>query len=231
LRRKFPRVVEGYTVAAACLTRLGRENEADAMIEQAARRFPREFEIIVARARNAVRRKDWPNAFHRWESIRNQFDHFLGPVGMAQSLREMGRHAEAKELAMAASDQFPTVPWTYAELANIAAAEGDFNETRQHWETARSRCPDFVMAYTAGAEAARQVGQEAEADKILGLAVMRLRFNLDLHLEYVRNAHHRGDWDAATERWALVSDRFPECTEARERDAEARAARKKQDRV
>ena len=53
LRRKFPRAAEGYTIAADCLARVGRDEEAETIIERAARRG-----IVVAHARHAVRRKD-----------------------------------------------------------------------------------------------------------------------------------------------------------------------------
>jgi tetratricopeptide (TPR) repeat protein len=218
LRRKFPRVAEGYTIAVVCLTGLGRHDEAEAMIERAARKFSQDFDIVVANARNAVRRGDWPNALHRWEAVKDRFDDFLGPVGMAQSLREMGRYAEAEELATMASERYPGSPWAFGELADIATARGDLEAASQRWEVARQRCPDFARAYTSGAEAERRLGQEAEADTILGLAVTRFRFDLGVHLEYARGAERRGDQAAAAERWALVRERFPQCQEAHRED-------------
>jgi hypothetical protein len=211
-------------VAAECLTKLGRDDEADAMVERGARRFPHEAEIVVAHVRTAVRHSDWPNALIRWEVVKNRFDNFLRPIGMAQSLREMRRFAEANEVAMLARDQFPTVPWTHAELARIASAEDNFEGVCQHWETARNRCPDFAMAHTAGAQALRHAGRGAEADKILSLGVMRLRYDLGVHLEFARSAHRPGDLDLAAERWSLVAERFPDCAEARERKAVLPAA-------
>ena len=220
LHRKFPGVAAGYTIAAACLADLGRKDEAEAMIEQAASRFPRNYEIIVAHARYAERGKDWPKALERWRVLTDRFDDFLGPVGVAQSLREMVCYDEAREIATEASERFPDSPWADVELARIAAAVGNLEGAAQHWETTRERFPDFAVAYTAGAEAVRRVGREAEADKILGLAVTRLRYDLGVHLEFARSADRRGD-KTAMERWRLVCDRFPDCAEARGRAAEA----------
>jgi tetratricopeptide (TPR) repeat protein len=219
LRRKFPRVAEGYTIAATCFGSLDRQDEAEAMLGQAARRFPNNFDIVVAHARHAVRRKDWPAALRRWEAVKKWSNNFLGPVGMAQSLREMGRYAEATELATEAREQFPESPWGHAELAWIAAAEGDLQGAVQRWDLAREKCPDFALAYTLGAEATRRTGREEEADKVLILAITRMRFNLEVHLEYARNADRRGDQVASAERWALVHERFPDCDEAREQKA------------
>jgi tetratricopeptide (TPR) repeat protein len=219
LRRKFPRVPEGYTIAADCLAGLGRQKEAEDLIDQAARRFPNNFDIAVAHARYAERRKDWPQALNRWSAIQERFDHFLGPVGMAQSLREMGRSAEAREAATEAFDRFPKSPWPGVELARIATVEKDLPRAAECWEIVRERFPDFAVAYATGADVAKSMGLESEVDRILGLGVRRLRYDLALHLSYARSAERRGDTTAARERWALVRDRFPNCAEACERAA------------
>ena len=88
--------------------------------------MPNDFEIIVKHARHAVNRKDWPEALRRWEAVARRFDdNFLGPLGMAQSLKELGRYVEATRRATLTAKRFPASPWGYAELAAIAAAEGD----------------------------------------------------------------------------------------------------------
>jgi len=219
LRRKFPRVPEGYTIAAACLAGLGRQKDAEDLIDQAAHRFPNNYDITVAHARYAERRKDWPQALERWKILKDRFGDFLGPVGIAQSLREMGRTAEAKEIATEVFERFTKSPWPGVELARIAAAEKDLERAAQCWEVVRERFPDFAVGYTAGADVARWMGLEAEVDRILGLGVRRLRYDLAVHLEYARSADRRGDSTAARERWPMVRDRFPDCIEACEREA------------
>jgi tetratricopeptide (TPR) repeat protein len=224
LRRKFPHSGVGYTVAASCLSSLGRQEDAEAMIEQGVRKVPGSYEISVAYARHAERRRDWPRALDRWKALKDRFDEFLGPVGMAQSLRETGRYLEATEIALEASVRFPKSPWADVELARIAAAQGDLEGTARRWQIARERFPDFPVAYIAGAEAERRIGREAEADKILNLAVARMRFDLGVHLEYARSADRRGDL-AAAERWSLVRDRFPTCQEAQDHKGDHVAAK------
>jgi tetratricopeptide (TPR) repeat protein len=219
LRRKFPKVPEGYTIAAACLAGLGRPKDAEDLIDQAARRFPNNYDIAVAHARYAERRKDWPQALERWRSIKERFENFLAPVGMAQCLREMGRSAEAKEVATEACDRYPKSPWPHVELARIAAADKDLERAAQCWEVVRERFPDFAVGYMAGADVARWLGLESDADRILSLGIRRLRYELAVHLEYARSADRRGDRTAAKERWSMVRDRFPDCIEACERDA------------
>ena len=225
VRRKSPGAAEGYTTAATCLTELGRHQEAEAMIERAARKLPDNYDVLVEHARHAVRRKDWQEAARRWEAVkRSEADRGLGLGGLAQCLREMGRYDEADEIATEMCERFPANPWGYAELATIAATRGDLEGAAQRWEVARKRCPFFAVGYTAGAGAARGLGREAEADAILGAGARLLRSDLGVHLEYARSAHRRDDWRAAAERWALVRERFPECEEAREQEAVALAA-------
>jgi tetratricopeptide (TPR) repeat protein len=221
-RRKFPHASDGYTIATACLADLGRDHEAEAMIAQAVRKLPRDFDAVVAYARYAVRRQDWEEALRRWQLVKRRFNHFLGPVGIAQSLREMGRYDEAEEMAAEACRHYSTDTWPFVEFAAVASAKGDFDMATARWKDIRLAFPFFSLAFTAGAEAARRAGRDAEADAILELAVYRLRSDLSVHLEYARNAHRRGHWPAAVERWASTREQFPDCVEAREQEANAR---------
>jgi len=223
LRRKFPRVAEGYTIAATCFNELGRQQDAEAMFALGARKLPKDFEMSVQLARFASRRRDWPEALRRWETVRDQFDHVRGPCGVAECLREMGRYAEAETILAEASVRFPKDPWPLADLAQIATVRGDLDEAAKRWATARQTFPWFALGYARGAEVAQRAGREAEAEELLGTAVDRCRGDLGVHLEYARIADHRGDRAAAAERWALVRERFPDCNEARGQGAEALA--------
>jgi tetratricopeptide (TPR) repeat protein len=223
LRRKHPRVAESYTIAAACLAALDRHEEAEAIIARGVRKLPGDFTVLVEHARHAERRHDWNGALLRWGAVRNRHDHILWRNGMTQSLRELQRYAEAEALATETCERFPSDPWAYAELAVIAVAKGDLDEAAGRWALTRGRCPYFGLAYTAGVELARRSGRETEADDILAVAVTRMRYDLGLHLDFARSAQQRGDWANAATRWALVRERFPECGEAREQEANALA--------
>jgi tetratricopeptide (TPR) repeat protein len=225
VRRRFPRVAEGYAIAAACLNDLGRHDEAESMIRRGVQKLPNEFELHVQHARNATQRREWPEALRRWEVVRRRFEHqFVGPLHAAQCLREMGRFAEAETILTEACERFYQIDWLYAESADLATAKGDYDVAVQRWAALLRRSPNFTIAYTKGAQALRKIGREVEADELLCIAVTRVLWDLPVHMEHARSAHRRGDSAAAAERWALVRDRFPECTEAREQEAEALAA-------
>jgi tetratricopeptide (TPR) repeat protein len=225
LRRKFPRTTEGYSVAATCLSDLGRHEEAEAIIGSGVSKIPKDFDLHERYARHATQRREWTVALQRWETVTNRFEHqFLGPLGTARCLREMGRFLEAEEILAETCVRFDMVAWPFAELASLATAKGDFDEAVKRWELVLRRFPSLNSAYTNGADAMRRIGRDVQADELLRVAVSRFQSDLAANLEYARSAHRRGDWPAAMERWALVLARFPECSEAPEEEADARAA-------
>ncbi len=224
LRRRFHRS-DGYTVAAACLEDLGRHDKADAMLRQAMRKFPENFEPVESYARYAVRRGDWNEARKRWQTVEKRFgESVLGLIGAAECLRELGQYDEAEEKTTEACRRFPKTPWAFVEHATVAFARKDHDEAIRRWKALQKDFPHFPLGYLRGAAEARRAGQDSEADKMLGLGAERLRMNFEINLAYARNASRAGDWAAAAERWAVVAERFPTCTEARERAAEASAA-------
>jgi tetratricopeptide (TPR) repeat protein len=223
--RRWFGLCDGYTVAAACFDALGRHDKAESMLRRANRRFSDNLEAAEAYARSAIRRGDWKTAHRRWRSIERRFgDEVKGPLGVSECLRGAGLYGEAEEKAAEACRRFPKNPWAAVEFATIASARGDFDEAVRRWKVIQKDFPHFPFAYFRGAGAARRANQEAEADRMLGLGAERLRTNFDINLAYARNANRIGDPAAAAERWALVAERFPACTEARVRAAEAAAA-------
>ena len=220
MRKTFPRLAEGYSVAAACLARLGRHAEAESVVERGIRMVPNEVELHLEHARLARLRHDWPEALRRWQAVQSRFEnHFLCPLGVAESLKEMGHFDEAEKILSEARERFYRVDWLSAEWAEIATARGDFKEAAQRWKALLVRSPGFALASLKGAEALRTIGQEAEADEVLELAVARIKSDLSVHLAYARSADRQGDQAAAAKRWALAHERFPSCDEARRRSA------------
>lgn len=207
LRRAFPRVSEGYTIAARCLTTLGRGAEADAILRRGARKLPRDIEMQAEYARHAERTSDWPEALRRWEKANARFDNCLCRSGIAQSLRASRRYEEAAAVASETTERYPDDPWAFAELGHIAAAAGQLDQASRQWAETRRRFPFFVHAFTEGAALAARMGRMDEADAILTQAVDRFRWNRDLHLTWLRHARTS---EARAERTAAVRRRFPQ---------------------
>jgi tetratricopeptide (TPR) repeat protein len=217
LRKKFPKEAAGYAIAGECLVALDREQEAEAMFALGARRLPRDFEMNVRVARFAERRRDWAEGLKRWRVVRERFDDWRGFAGMANCLRELGRRAGAEAMLVEAIGRFPKEQWLLVEFALIPAMAGELDEAEQRWADVRRKFPYFAHGYTRGAELARQLNKEDEAEKLLELGVARCRGDVGLHVEHARAADRRGDADAALARWRLALERFPDCKEAEQR--------------
>jgi predicted Zn-dependent protease len=219
VRRRFPQVADGYGIAAACLTALERADEAESMLARGIRKLPDNYDLSVRYAQAAVHRRDWAAALQRWKSISTRFPHLPGPLGVAQSLKEMGRLDEAEDVLTEACERFASNPYPFVEMAGLAAVRGDLDEAIKRWNVVLDLFPWFDRAYTECAAFMCQVGRETDADELLRLLVGRSPEYLPGNLEYARSAQRRGDWKEAAERWALVRARFPGCAEASEGEA------------
>jgi tetratricopeptide (TPR) repeat protein len=224
LLRRFPAKPEGYHLTTDCLNRLGRHDEADAVMARGAAKFPTDFFIMEHYARIATQRRTWPEALRRWKLMQGRIENIAVPLGIARCLREMNRLTEAeKVLTEAPSHYKPNVEFLI-ESASLATAKGDIEEAIQCWHEAIRCNPFSANAYMKGAAAMRSIGREAGADELLTTAVAMCKADLAVHLEHARSAHRRCDWAAARERWAIVRERFPDCSEASKQEAEALAA-------
>jgi tetratricopeptide (TPR) repeat protein len=228
VRKRYPRVAEGYTIASECLTELDRHDEAAALIERGRAAVPESCEIYIQRARNATRRRDWQEAALGWEVVWNRFGEVVGAVAAAQSLKELRLYTEAERFLTEANVRFEKNVWVLMEWANLITAKGDLSDGVARWTTLLMKFPYFAPGYIRGAETMYQAGRENEADELLGTAVMKIPSDLRIHLDYARSAQRPGDRATAAERWALVRERFPDCTEAREQEAQTLAAVAKQ---
>ena len=220
VRRKFPWVIDSYDIAAACLSDLGRHDEAEEMLKLGVRKHPDNFELCRRYAQAATRRTDWPEGLRRWRVLSNRQE-IVGFLGEAECLRQIGRPDEADVVLTDACERFRGNSYPFVEAALLSASRGNLQEAVDRWKTVLDRFPGHESAYPKAAEAYRKNGQAAQADEVLRIGVTRFPTNLAIHLEYARNAHHRGDPTAECERWALVRERFPTCAEARQQETAA----------
>ncbi len=210
-----------YILAAKCLSGLDRHDDAEAMSGQGVAIHPNDLNLHVQFALHAVRRHDRSAALQRWQMISSRFAYPAGPLGQAECLREMGRFEEAEAILTDSCERFPMEPRLLAEKAHLATAAGEFEHAAQRWKDVVWRFPYFAPAYTSGAVALRKVGKSEQADELLGVGVTRIRNDLAVHREYAQCAERSGEWLVAAERWAQARQLFPDCAEAREREAAA----------
>jgi predicted Zn-dependent protease len=175
-------------------------------------------------ARVAAARRDWPEAYKRWELVRTSDNHPQGYLGMAQATLGMGRPDEAREILKAARFRFPINPGPAIELARLAEAQGDLAEILECWKVVRDRFPMTPVGHIDGAKALVAAGHIDEAETILRDAADRFKDNPGLLADYARIAHNRRDWPEASRRWEALRTRFPNIQDGYRRGAEALAA-------
>lgn len=143
VRQRFPDEVAGYWGGAQALRQFRRFAEAEALVQEAARRLPDRAEPLVEYAWVAQDGGDWPEAVQRWETVRERLpDHVEAHAIAAEALAQAGRLDEAEALAAAACARFPQNPLAFAANARIASLRGDHRAAVARWQEAQSRFPD-----------------------------------------------------------------------------------------
>jgi tetratricopeptide (TPR) repeat protein len=222
LRRRFPSVMEGYTLAADSLRVMKRLDEAEDLAKQAMSRFPEDISPLLEYARLAVIREDWEEALQRWQPVLNRFLYFGGYVGSAQALSHLGRYDEAEELLQQARYRFGTDPGPLSEYARVAEIKGDVAEAVQRWKAVLYRFPLDMYVYLNAADAFEKFAEPAEAVATLHAAIDRFPNELRPMLELAKLLHHkRRDFPAAAEAWAALRKAVPENEEAYKSGADA----------
>jgi tetratricopeptide (TPR) repeat protein len=200
---------------ARALIHDGRHDAAETLLEDAAQRFPENFEILITRADCAMRRGDWPEALWRWEVVRDRFgSNPWGYFGGGRSLLALGRAEEAEDLLVVAVSRFPNDHGIITSWAECAVHRKDWKEAAARWERVRATEPDNVGGYTAGAVALKNLGKMVEAEELLLLAQARFPDREEGFVEHAWLAHARGDRTEEADLWAAVRAQFPRCVTA-----------------
>ena len=198
---------------ARALIHDGRHDAAETLLEDAAQRFPENFELLLVRAECAAQRRDWPEAALRWEEFRDSFpDRSEGYLGAAQACRELGRPEEAEALVAAACERFPDDVGAHNEYAWLATFRRDWHAALQRWEQVRDRFPEHAGGYTGVAMILRESRRFQEAEAGLIEAIERFPGDPGPRADHARVAEVQADFPKAARRWLEFKERFPEMT-------------------
>ncbi|MDR3472197.1 MAG: tetratricopeptide repeat protein [Devosia sp.] len=164
-----PRWPEPRLTRIHVLQRAGRMEEAEADLAKALRRMPREPEILLAWAREAMRRQDWPEASRRFERVRQLAPgHYEGyHENAASALINIGRPDEAEVVIAEGLRRLPENWLMWHVAARIAGRLGKHDEAVRRWEAMRERFPTEPAGFLGGAEALAQVGRGEEAAALI----------------------------------------------------------------
>ena len=210
VRERFPDLPQGYSAAAAALRDAGDFDLADALLRDAAERFPAEPLVVAEQAWLAHARRDWAAAAGYWEAVRPRLPGEEAVyTGSARALRELGRTDEADRLLREAIARFPDRRSPLTEHAWLAFIRGDWPAAAERWAAVHARFPDHAEAYVKEAQALVQLGRDDDAEPLLAEAMAQLPDAAEIAVEYAEIAVRRQDWAEAARRWGDAAARFP----------------------
>jgi tetratricopeptide (TPR) repeat protein len=148
LKDDFPNHPIAYVRAANALQDAGRGDEADALLNEALRRFPNDSEVNRAYASIAVRRNDLAGAARRLQdaAARNPTDLALA-WQWVEAVRQLHRLAEARDAIRTVMERFPTDPKVTQQSVRVLWQAGERDEAIAIWTSAIGN-PAFPQALT-----------------------------------------------------------------------------------
>ena len=158
--------VQVFVGEAKCLAKLGRDEEALAVLEKARWRFQASPLPIVEMTLLVQGRGDDEETLRQWARVRSHFPAApQGYVFAAWLLRKLGRIEEGEEILARyverdLGDSEPTV-----EYARFAHGR-DWPEACRRWAIVRDKFPERKEGYTWGADALDAIGAHEEATAI-----------------------------------------------------------------
>ena len=158
VRSSFPREPAAYMSGSACLRLAGRPEEADAVAQAGRTACAANIGIAIEHARAAEALGNWTAALHRWEIVRDRFQHVFGTFGAAQALAKLGREDEADQVLAYGRYTHPTEPSLAIEAARNAQARNDLPEALRRWADVRRCFPSMPHGYVEGAKAMALAG-------------------------------------------------------------------------
>jgi tetratricopeptide (TPR) repeat protein len=179
MRTEFPHVWDCYTGAATALSKLGRLDEAEHLLSEAAVRFPQERAIPIAHGRLAMGRSDWRAAENHWRAAL-KFD--VRPwwvyTKLADALEHQGRLSEAESVVQDGQihAEDPNEITLFTHPARLAWKRKDWPAALARWVEARRRFPHAQELPAKQYEALMRL---AEHDAVAYEAAVR-----DLELEF-----------------------------------------------
>lgn len=137
----------GLLGQADCLMRLGQQEEAAAIIEEACDRFHMNPWCFAARAELATARGAVEDAVTAWQSVLNQFPWFERAYWkLAEALQQVGRDADADEILRVGAARSPEDRETALAFARSADRLGQADQARTRWSEVAHRFPDCEEA-------------------------------------------------------------------------------------
>lgn len=157
----------GYLGLALAMSRVGRSQEADALLFDAMARFGATMELMREHALLAQYDNSPDEASRRWASFRGRFpDHPDGYLYGALALRQVHDAAEAENVVLMGLTRFPDHQELRIEHAEIVMERRDFVRATNLWNGLLVNDPDNDMLRARIGEASYRLAlSDAESDQ------------------------------------------------------------------
>ena len=212
VRARFPERSIGYTAGGSSLRSAGRESEAEALLQDAIKRFPDESGAATEFALLAYRRQDWQAADARLQYLRDRFpDARDGYLLGARTLNAAGEARKAVALLQEARQRWPADQDVLITLADLAFDRNDIEESIRLGREIMQQFPGNLTGIFHAVRGLRDSGRPAEAEALLGDDAARTYAGNDAILSvWASLPMTRSDWPEAVRRWQMLRERFPD---------------------
>ena len=185
VREALPKRHEGYVGGLQVSIGLGRLDEAEALLREAAGIFPQMPWLLSFHAELAQQRGDHEEAARRWTKMAEEYpDNDQARRGIYKAKRHLGELNEADCVLQNALANLPESRWALTEAAILAEARYDFAEADRRWARAAAALPDDAQ--------------------------VALKHALVLSLDQDEN---KRDWPTTMERLQELHERYPDFVE------------------
>ena len=211
VRGLLPHAPEGYVFGSQALARVGRDADAERLLDEGRLNNPGNLGLATSWAELAARRQEWPTAADRWCAVRQAFPHEMRvQLETARCLAECGRVAETDAVLDDALARFPGALDVWFTWAHLAPRSKPFEEVLSRWARFRELFPGHHAGYVFAAWMMMEQGRTEAAEALASEGVRLLPGSLEIRRVWGDLASRRGDIAAAAERFGDAVRRHPE---------------------
>jgi tetratricopeptide (TPR) repeat protein len=201
----------GYAARVSAFRKLNRWDEAARALRGAFELFPGDLTLNFERGWLLLDTGELDAALALWTRVASTAaDQPEGCVGLATTLRRMGRFDEADAALAPALSKFPDACFVFTNYAVNADERGDRREALRRWRDVFSRFRHEPIAYAGVGAALKMLGRFEEADRMLAEGMAFFPNDANVAINHAQVPVRSGDWSEAVDRWSAVSARWPD---------------------
>ncbi len=221
---RYPDEPNGYSQSGWFFRRARRFAEADAVLAQAAAKFPDDLEVLLDWAWVAGEGGDWATAATRFREISAAHDEPRALEGLAEALFSQRAYREADAMLSAATRRYPQDLGIARAYAACASQEDRKLDALQRWRSVHRRFPEDLSSVAGLARALTDTGDFEDARALLSDFIARHPAERALLEAQANLATISEDWPAAISGWRQLATAYPEDIRLRDNQAAAEQA-------